>query len=48
MFAQQALKDQNCNFASFENSGEDLINEVSKLSPSTAVLQSMDGQGGVH
>ena len=29
MFAQQALKEQNCNFASFENSGEDLINEVS-------------------
>ena len=29
MFAQQVLKDQNCNFSSFENSGEDLINEVS-------------------
>ena len=46
MFAQQALKEQNCNFASFENSGEDLINEVSRLPLSTAVLLSRDGQGG--
>ena len=31
MFAQQVLKDQNCNFSSFENSGEDLINEADQL-----------------
>ena len=31
MFAQQVLKDQNCNFSTFENSGEDLINEVSVI-----------------
>jgi hypothetical protein len=31
MFAQQVFKDQNCNFSTFENSGEDLINEVSVI-----------------
>ena len=31
LFAQKAIKDQNCNFSSFENSGQDLVNEVSLM-----------------
>ncbi|XP_028404356.1 cingulin-like isoform X2 [Dendronephthya gigantea] len=39
MFAQQVLKDQNCNFSSFENSGDDLINEADQLVKKVDSLQ---------
>ena len=31
LFAQKAFEEQNCNFSSFQNSGEDLSNEVSNF-----------------